>query len=285
MMHLALYAALAVAISVGIAFGIHDSVAKKYMEDANPGALSAATLATGIPVLLAISPLSGGLRAPPLAALAFIAAGVLNFAIGRTLMYVATGLLTANGASVMTSTSAAFSTIMAFLLGEPVTGSEAMGIVMIITSVYLISEWRGRASLRGIGTGLLVGLAIAGSVAIIKVGEDLGGSPAAGFLIAYAAGLTALADRWKEARLLIRSRKGPVISMGVAAAAGQAMRYVALTSLPVDVVTPLQNLRPLVAAAVLSSASGQRRPRPRHWAAAALALLGVTLVSGLLRLT
>ena len=278
--------AVAIAAMVGVAFGVHDAAAKMWMEDVDPELLSFSTLLVGLPLLLAMLPMAGGLRVTPLAAAYFVVAGVINFAVGRTLMYVATSLLTASGASVMTSSSAAFSILLAALLGEPVRPVTVLGVAAIMAAVYLASDWRGsRAPARGLATGLAVGLAIAASVAVIKLGDEAGGSPALGVVIAYASGMAALASRVRGLRPLARSRPGPLALMGLSAAAGQLMRYVALTVLSVDVVTPLQNIRPIVATLVLgSAASASRRPRAVHWAAAALAFAGVALVSGLVRL-
>jgi len=276
--------ALVMAVSVGLVFGVHDSVAKLKFENADPALLSFSTLLLGFPLLIALLPLSGGLRVTPASAAVFVVAGILNFSVGRTLMYMATRRLSSSGASVMTSTSAAFSAVMSLLLGERVTISDLLGIAAIMLAVYMASGWRrGDYSPSGVAIGLSTGLVIASSVAIIKVGEELGGSPGLGVIIAYISGLAALGPR---ANLrLVRGQSAKYVSiMGVAAALGQLLRYLALTSLNVDVVTPLQNLRPIAATAILYEASEEagKHPLVRHWAAAVLAFLGVALVSGLL---
>lgn len=275
---------LVMAVFVGVAFGVHDAVAKLFMEGSDPSSLSLATLLTGLPLLLAMLNVAGGVRLTALSTILFIMAGMVNFALGRTAMYAATAELTASGASVMTSTSAAFSVVIALVMGERATWNIVIGVIAIVVAAYLVSGWSARgASIRGVTLGLLTGLAIAASVAIIKLGDQAGGSPGLGVIIAYVSGIIALSPRIRKAASTIRTSPGPVAVMGIAAAAGQLMRYVALTLLGVDIVTPLQNLRPVVATLVLyaSGAASGKRPRLRHWAAAALAFVGVALVSGL----
>ena len=275
---------LVMAVFVGVAFGVHDAVAKLFMEGSDPSSLSLATLLTGLPLLFAMLNIAGGVRLTALSALFYVIAGMVNFALGRTAMYAATAELTASGASVMTATSAAFSVAIAVVMGERATWNIVIGVVAIVVAAYLVSGWSARGvSIRGVMLGLLTGLAIAASVAIIKLGDQAGGSPGLGVIIAYVSGILALSPRIRKAASTIRTSPAPVAVMGLAAAAGQLMRYVALTLLGVDVVTPLQNLRPVVATLLLfaSGATAGKRPRLRHWAAAALAFLGVALVSGL----
>ncbi|MGC9072410.1 MAG: EamA family transporter [Acidilobus sp.] len=277
-------ALLVMAISVGVAFGVHDAVAKLKMEGVEPSSLSLATLMAGLPLLSAALPFAGGLRLTPLAGLLYVSAGVVNFALGRTTMYAATTELTASGASVMTASSAAFSVLIGAAIGERVTWDIALGVATIIIAVYLASGWSAReVTKRGVALGLLTGLAIALSVAIIKLGDLMGGSPGLGVIIAYLSGTLALSPKLRSATSTLRSYLVPVGVMGVAAAAGQLMRYLALTSLGVNVVTPLQNLRPIVATMMLYglASGGTKRPRLRHWAGAVLAFVGVALVSGL----
>jgi len=277
---------LTMAVLVGVAFGVHDAVAKLSMEDVNPSALSLATLLAGLPLLAVFLPAAGGLRLTPLSAALFVAAGVVNFALGRTTMYAATSALTASGASVMTASSAVFSVAIGAAMGEAVTWNVALGVTAIVVAVYLASGWSARSGLtaRGLGLGLATGLAIATSVAIIKLGDLEGGSPGLGVIIAYLSGVVALSPRLREAVRVLKSRSRPVMTMGVSAAAGQLMRYLALTALGVEVVTPLQNIRPIAATFLLFwLGSESKRPAARHWAAAAAAFVGVALVSGLIR--
>ncbi len=275
---------LLMAVFVGVAFGVHDAAAKLSMEGADPSSLSLATLLAGLPLLLALLSFTGGFRLTLVSGLLFVLAGMVNFALGRTAMYAATSELSASGASVMTATSAAFSVAIAILMEERATWNIVAGVAAIVTAVYLVSEWSTKGvSGRGVSLGLLTGLAIAASVAIIKLGDEAGGSPGLGVIIAYVSGTAVLSPRLRRATSIMRSRPTPIAVMGLAAAVGQLMRYVALTHLGVDVVTPLQNLRPIIATLILygMGASASKRPRLRHWAAAALAFAGVALVSGL----
>ena len=279
-------AAIAMAVAVGVAFGVHDAVAKISMEGADPSSLSFATLLLGLPLLAIMVPFAGGLRLTYASLALFIAAGVVNFSLGRTLMYSATSRLTSSGASVMTSTSAAFSLALGAALGEAIRPETVLGVIAIMASVYMVSGWGGRVDGVGVLLGLATGFAIALSVALIKLGDVEGGSPGLGVIIAYLSGMAALTPRARHASSMIRLKARPIAVMGLAAAAGQLMRYLALTTLGVDIVTPLQNLRPIVATSVLFGASqGESKlPRARHWAAAAIAFIGVALISGVVRL-
>ncbi|MGC9209962.1 MAG: EamA family transporter [Acidilobus sp.] len=276
---------LTMAVFVGVAFGVHDAVAKLKMEGVEPSSLSLATLLAGLPLLVIALPFSGGLRLTLTSGLLYVIAGVINFALGRTTMYAATTELSASGASVMTASSAAFSVVIAAMMGERVGWDVVLGVILIIVAVYLASGWSTReATRRGVALGLATGLAIAVSVAVIKAGDMLGGSPGLGVILAYLSGTLVLSPRLRRAASMFRSNLTPIIVMGLAAAGGQLLRYVALTSLGVDVVTPLQNLRPVVATMILFGlgAGGAKRPRARHWAGAVLAFLGVAMVSGLI---
>ncbi len=275
---------LAMAVTVGIAFGIHDAVAKLRMEGVDPSSLSLATLIAGLPLLGVGLLATGWMRLTPLSGVLFVLAGIVNFALGRTTMYAATSELSASGASVMTATSAVFSVLIGLVMEERVTWNIVVGVGLIVVAVYLISGWSAReATARGVGLGLLTGLAIASSVAIIKLGDDTGGSPGLGVIIAYLSGTLALSPKMRKAASILRERPAPIAVMGIAAAFGQLMRYVALTSLGVDVVTPLQNLRPIVTTLILFGmvSPSDKRPRARHWTAAIMAFVGVALVSNL----
>jgi drug/metabolite transporter (DMT)-like permease len=255
------------------------------LEGADPSLLSFSTLLAGLPLLAIMLPFAGGLRLTLASAGLFIAAGIVNFSVGRTLMYAATSRLSSSGASVMTSSSAAFSILMSLFLGERITLSIVLGVIAIMAGVYLASDWgTERFSLSGLGLGLATGFAIASSVAIIKLGDLYGGSPGLGVIIAYLSGLVALSPR--ASLSLLRRFGKPVAIMGLAAALGQLLRYVALTSLEVDVATPLQNLRPIVTTALLYGATREagKHPMIRHWAAACVAFLGILLVSGAIAL-
>jgi hypothetical protein len=171
------------------------------------------------------------------------------------------------------------------LLDEKVTIAMAIGVVLIMISVYVASGgFRNNLSLTGILFGLIAGLSIAIAVVLIKLGDQEGGQPVLGTLIAYLSGIAFSYIGFKRNPIkLIELRKIaiPLAIMGTSAAAGQIMRYIALLTAEASVVAPLQNIRPVAATFILLAfgMGEDKRPKKRHWIAAVLATIGAALVS------
>ncbi|MFP3295107.1 MAG: DMT family transporter [Caldisphaera sp.] len=279
--------AVLLALGSGIGFAINDSVTKLKIKGNSSMSLTFLSLVFGLPIIFIslLLPL-GKLTVTLNSLIFFLLAGIINFTIGRSSLYASISRLSSSGGSILTSTSALFGFLMGWiLLDEKVTIAMAIGVVLIMISVYVASGgFRNNLSLTGILFGLIAGLSIAIAVVLIKLGDQEGGQPVLGTLIAYLSGIAFSYIGFKRNPIkLIELRKIaiPLAIMGTSAAAGQIMRYIALLTAEASVVAPLQNIRPVVATFILLAfgMGEDKRPKKRHWIAAVLATIGAALVS------
>jgi drug/metabolite transporter (DMT)-like permease len=276
--------ALALALYVGLAFACHDALAKTRRPSVPPEAVTMGSLVWGFP-LIALSALALGAGAPSLRAASYYAlAGVLNFAVGRSLLYVAIDRLGSSGGSVMSSTSAVFGVVAGWALaGEDVGARVVAGAAMIFLAAYLASGGLERIDLVGLAAGLGNGLGIASGIVLARLGNISGGNPVAGVAIAYTVGalVAGIASTRHGHGNIPRSIKSPVVAaLGLLAASGQVARYQALTSLGASIVAPLQNTRPLLATTILALLGAPHvKPGKKHWVASILVIAGVYLVA------
>ncbi|MET1128420.1 MAG: EamA family transporter [Thermoproteota archaeon] len=278
--------ALALALYVGVAFALHDSIAKISRIDLPPESITAGTLVWGLAMLALAIPLLGAQLPSARAIVFYLLAGVLNFAVGRSLLYVAIRRLGSSGGSILSSTSAVFGVVAGWsLAGEELRASVVAGSLLIFAASYLASGGLEKLDPLGLLAGLGNGAGIAMGVALARLGNISGGNPVGGVIIAYIAGALssalATAARGSGGSALRESFGSPPVAlMGLLAASGQLSRYLALESLEASVVAPLQNTRPLIATMLLA-AFGYRavRPSARHWIASLMVLAGVYLVA------
>jgi len=281
-------AGFAFASSTGLLFGLHDvCVRLARLRSASSGVLL--SLLAGYPLILALAALLGGFEAVSLKALAFyVAAGVLNFSIGRVAMYISISRLGAGVASILISTSVVYNLVLGVALGEDVGLGRALGSILILAAVAVASWGRGYGSTLdfvGVAGGLLAGLSIALSILLGRLGNIESGNPIAGVFIAYTSGLLAELTlvglrNGLEAGRLKGDLGAPIVLAGLLASAGQAARYLALMYVGVTVVTPLQNTRPIVAtlaASTLSRRTGEQF-NLKALASAILAAAGSALI-------
>ncbi len=272
------------ALYVGLAFACHDALAKTKRPSVPPEAVTMGSLVWGFP-LIALSAAVLGASAPSLRATAYYAlAGVLNFAVGRSLLYVAIDRLGSSGGSVLSSTSAVFGVAAGWAVaGEGVGARVAAGAVMIFLAAYLASGGLEKLDLVGLAAGLGNGLGIASGIVLARLGNLSGGDPIAGVAIAYAVGALAagLASTRHGHGSISNSVKNTVVmALGLLAASGQVARYQALMSLGASIVAPLQNTRPLLATTILALLGAPNvKPGKRHWIASILVVVGVYLVA------
>ncbi|AFZ70369.1 EamA-like transporter family [Caldisphaera lagunensis DSM 15908] len=278
--------AVALALGSGIGFAINDAIAKLKVKGNNSMSLTFISLLFGLPIIMISLLFPVGRFTMTLKAfIVYIFAGLVNFTIGRTSLYASISRLSSSGGSILSSTSALFGFIMGWLiLNEHVTYIMAIGVILIMISVYIASGgFKSEISLSGILFGLITGLSIAIAVILIKIGDQSGGQPVLGTLIAYLSGLSFSFIGFKRNPISKKEIKDlliPLLLMSNSAAAGQVMRYIALLTAEASVVAPLQNIRPVVATFILLAFGvGEKRPKKYHWIAAILASIGAALVS------
>ncbi|MEM4428639.1 MAG: DMT family transporter [Acidilobaceae archaeon] len=250
-----------IATSTGLFFGLHDFTIRiasyGYQRSSNIVLLS---LLAGFPVMLAFT-LTVGFKIGGLnIMLLYALAGVVNFPLGRTSMYKSISRVGAGLASLLLSTSIVYNMFIGVLMGENLGAFQIIGSLLILASVAIaVSSNSGynRLDPTGIIMGLIAGLLIALSIAIARLANIMGGDPVSGAFIAYTSGLLVEALitilRGNISYSLRETHKrylGSVFIAGVLAALGQIARYIALATLGVSIVTPLQNIRPVIASIV-----------------------------------
>ncbi|MFC1872286.1 EamA family transporter [Chloroflexota bacterium] len=193
------------------------------------------------------------------------AAGIINYAIGRSLRYYLMQLSGANISNLLVSSSRPmFAVFFAItLLNEPLTWELAVGLSLIVSGLVinglnpqifkgegrLFSGIPGKAYLLALGIGLAVGLA----PILIKLGLGGSGSPVAGAFIAHSVAtlsfIPLLFDHKKRVSLVTMKRGalGYFLLAGFFAAIAQLFRYSALGIGPASVVAPLFSISPIFA--------------------------------------
>ena len=265
-----LLAAYAIALSAGVFFGFHDAMVKAGGAGRGAGFTTLLSLVAGYPVILFFAAAFGGFSLVSFKALSFyVLAGVLNFSVGRVSVYMAINRVGAGVASVLVATSIVHGAIFGAVMGEYIGFLHIIGSGLILLSVLLASSGNSRGGsmdLTGIAAGLLGGFSIAASIALGRLGNLESGNPIAGVFIAYTSGL--LSEVVVEAfrghmgfEGLDRRHLLSISAAGILASLGQVARYVALMYLGPQIVTPAQNIRPVVssiASSTLSTYTGER---------------------------
>lgn len=276
--------ALVLALYVGLALASHDALAKTRRPSLPPEAITMGSLVWGFPLITLVALLAGASMPRLETATYYALAGVLNFAVGRSLLYIAIERLGSSGGSVMSSTSAVFGVVASWALaGEDVRAQVALGALLIFVAAYLASGGLERLDLVGLAAGLGNGLGIASGVVLARLGNLAGGDPVVGVAIAYIVGALAagMASLKHSKESVARSITSPVVAvLGLLAASGQVARYQALARLGASIVAPLQNTRPLLATTILALLGAPDvKPGRRHWIASILVIVGVYLVA------
>jgi drug/metabolite transporter (DMT)-like permease len=274
-----------VGVSVGILFGAHDVVIRGSRSRLDTHAMTMLSLASGYPLVLCFSLIFWGFKPISLQSiLLYIVAGFMNFSIGRSFLYTAIRSVGAGGASILLTLSIVIGASLGFLVGEEITLWRGLGSALIFVSALLIAWGREfRRSLRGILAGLIASAGLALAIFTSRLGNIYGGDPFAGVLIAYSVGLIAEMgfSRGSKHVWSLDKESLMVAVAGILASIGQIARYYALVGLGASVVTPLQNIRPVVATSLtrVFSKRTMEDPGMRGYSAAAIALAGVVLMA------
>ena len=181
-------------------------------------------------------------------------AGVIHFIAGRMLKYTATQLLGANISAIVGKISPIIAATLGIsLLGELLTWEVAVGVLLIVFGVTMVSvnpkALSGNASAnissRGIFFALASGFLFGITPLFIKLGLHAPLSPVAATFVSYSAATIVLGFF-----LLSRKKRSALFGMGkraflffcldtVLSSGAQLFRYAALSVAPVSVVTPL----------------------------------------------
>lgn len=213
------------------------------------------TLFFGVPLLI-----SG--EAEQLASLSWLGvsalagAGILHFILGRISAYTGIRLIGANRTVPILTCSILIAALLGiFLLGEPLTVSLVLAVLLVVGGIILIST-RGNSKTEqsGMPRGFLVkGIlaALGGAICwgisptLVKVGLKEVGSPLLATFVSYTAssiviGVSLFSPRNSEKlRRLTRPAVIPIIIAAVAVSVAQILRYTALNYSHVSLVEPL----------------------------------------------
>ncbi len=177
-------------------------------------------------------------------------AGILQFVLGRHLIFNGIRLIGANRALTISRANNIFVVIFAVtFLKEPLTTLLVLGVLSIMAGAVLVSYEReketSRLQARGVILSLGGTLCVAIAVVLIKSVIAEVGSPYAAAFISYSAAFLLwsilLLRKEQRAQILGLSRSSLVLLViaGVLVLAGQLLKYAALSYSPVSVVQPL----------------------------------------------
>ncbi len=177
-------------------------------------------------------------------------AGILQFVVGRHLLFNAIRFIGANRSLAISRANNIFVVIIAVtLLKESFTALLVLGVLSIAAGAVLVSYEREEEALRLQTRGVIFSLGTALSAAIasvlVKSVIDEAGSPYMAAFISYAAafllwsGLLLQKEQRDQILRLPRSSLVLLVVAGVLGLAGQLLRYAAFQLSPVSVVQPL----------------------------------------------
>lgn len=231
----------------------------------------------------------------PTAALAFVAAGLVGMFAARILLFRSVDVLGANLTSPVVASNVLFATVIAVVvLGERLTPTHALGIVLVVAGVAIVS-WETAAANGGRTLGeatALLALPIGAAAFIgvepifISIGLSAGTPVLPGLLLMAATASVAfvgyLAVRRSRSVLPPVTRStGWLVAAGVSTTVGFLGYFGALSLAPVVLVVPLIQLAPLIVV-VVSFVAFPRHLERLTWrvvASAVVVVVGASLVS------
>jgi len=214
-----------------------------------------------------------------------VAAGVTG-GIGVGLLYRALAIGTMTVVAPTTAVCAvAIPVIVAVLLGERPVPVAAVGILLGIVSIVLVSQQRRaaepeRVSRRGVGTALAAGVAIGlFYLALARTRSDAGAWPLLVSRFVSVALFVAVATARRQSLRMPASVGGLVVMCGVGDMLANALYMVAARVGPLSIVVTLSSLYPASTALLARAVLGERLS-PLQTAGVGCALAAVVLIVG-----
>jgi len=249
------------AIVAGVFWGTSPVLVKRGLVHADVSAATLYQQATILVTLIAAALIEGELFAgniSSLASLVFVCTGVVGAYLGRTLFVQTVDQIGASRAQSLNNSSPLITVLLAALfLGEPLTVSVLVGVVLIISGVFFIAEPADAAAGRGGKKNLTLTSIMAtvcyGIVPVLKkFGTGNGGTPVMGALIMHATGLLLLVTLGSllkiefKAERIAASSVACFVSAGFLYAIGSILTLKALTYAPASVAAPVWSAQPIV---------------------------------------
>lgn len=309
------------ALGAAMAFAVFQTVNRRALSGIDVFRGTATVLAMGAVVLLAMATLLHGpgafLAVPADGYVAFVAAGVLHFSVGWTLLGTSQVRLGAARAGILFGTLPLFGALIAAVaLDEALTVLDIAGLVLVVAGVVVAlpgsprtpvppvpagpvgpghrTSRRGRESLVGGAAGLTTALLFAVSPVLVRAGLAHGGEPVVGAAIGHAAAALAYAlvivataarhrRRGGASRPIARDTRWSLLGAGVAVSTATGLQWTAYDLAPIAVVLSVLQLTPLlvVGLSVVVAREPLGRQAARVWSGAAITVTGaVVLVAG-----
>jgi len=249
------------AITAGLFWGTSPVLVKRGLVDSDVSAATFIQQAAILFTLIVFTLLEGSVsseRVSTLAICVFIAIGTVGAYLGRTLFVKSVDQMGATRAQLVNNTSPLVTVLLAaLLLGERLTVTVLLGVVLIVSGIFFIPRAEpqlGRVPTKRILTVTSILATICyGLVPVMKkFATDNGGSPMLGALIIHATGLLLLLTLGSLLKIKLKWQRVPLPSFlcfacaGVLQAIGSIFTLNALLFAPASVVAPIWNTQPII---------------------------------------
>ncbi|HEX2929101.1 MAG TPA: DMT family transporter [Candidatus Binatia bacterium] len=282
------------AIIAGLFWGTSPVLVKRGLAHSNVSAATLCQQATILLTLLCSALLQGDLFAgkiPRLAILIFSVTGVVGAYLGRTLFVKSVDQIGASRAQSLNNTSPLITILLAaLLLGEPLSPAVLVGVLLIISGVFFVTEPKpdgpGSDRTRLLTMTSVMATVCYGIVPVLKkFGTDHGGPPVLGALVMHATGLMLLLTLGSFLKIERKLEKIPApslvcfVSAGFLYAIGSIFTLKALVHAPASVVAPIWSAQPIVSFFLAKTTlKGIEEVSLKDGAAAALVVAGVLVL-------
>ncbi len=279
------------ALASGVFFAFGDVFVRLASVGLSPRVNQLISLIIGTPfiTLLALS-FSGLPSVTPEPLVLYVGAGLLTFALGRVLFFACIAFVGASTSSTIVTLTIPLAALWAWvLLGEVPSVGDLIGLGLVSAAAVLASRepsgevLQGGSRLLGVAAGITATVTFSLSSSVVRVANSLSGDPLWGLVASYLAALPAsLAYSMREFRRLNLPELSKYLRFMVAGtlstSTAQALRYVALSVIPVASVAVMIGLFPVYVvflSRVVLRGEGRERPKVVHGVAAVMAVAGV----------
>ena len=282
------------AVIAGVFWGTSPVLVKRGLTHADVSAATLYQQATILATLIAAALIEGELFAgsiPFLAILIFACTGVVGAYLGRTLFVKTVDQIGASRAQSLNNSSPLITVLLAALfLGEPLTPGVLIGVVLIISGVFFVTDTDAQDDRRGQRKILTLTSVMAticyGIVPVLKkFGTENGGTPVMGALVMHATGLLLLVTLGSLLKIEFKPERIAASSLvcfiaaGFLYAIGSIMTLKALIHAPASVAAPVWSAQPIVSFfLVKTTLRGIEAVGWRDGMAAVLVVLGVMVL-------
>jgi len=248
------------AVIAGLFWGTSPVLVKRGLVHASVSAATLIQQATILLTLLLSALFAGELFSGNISRLAiatFCVTGVVGAYLGRTLFVRSVDQIGATRAQSINNSSPLVTVLLAAaLLGERLTLSLLVGVVLIISGIFFVHDREGddpSAPRRALTASAILATICYGIVPVLKkFATEHGGTPVLGALVMHATGLLLLLTFGSFLRIELKwERIAPAgllcfISAGVLYAIGSIMTLKALVYAPASIAAPIWSAQPIV---------------------------------------